>query len=59
MTDFFNGLASLFQKSFRLLENLNGNFNKTIIIIGAIACCIWIWRMAQYNKEAEQKGTLK
>lgn len=52
-------LGDLFQWSFDVMRGGNRNVNILFIIIGIIGTCYWLWRQAQYNKEAEQNGTIK
>lgn len=57
--EFITGLGDLIFSSFAILEMLGNSFNYLIMLVGFIMMLGWIRRMAQYNKEAEQNGTLK
>lgn len=59
MTDVFYAIGRFFQWIFRFMNHLGNVPNLLIIIIGVIAICIWIWRMSIYNREADERGTLK
>jgi hypothetical protein len=52
-------LQQCFEWSFRVMEGPNRNVNIVFIVIGAIGMIYWLWRQTQYNKEAEQNGTIK
>ena len=58
-TDLMYATEKLFRASFRVLEKLNMNTNKVLFFIGAVAAILWIKRMMEYDREAEQNGTLK
>lgn len=58
-TAFIEAIGALFTESFKLLTALGNGFNWFIIVIMSILAVIWIKKMADYNKEAEQNGTLK
>ena len=57
--EFIEGLGELASSSFVILEMLGNNFNYLIIAVGFIMMVGWVRRMAQYNKEAQENGTLK
>lgn len=59
MTDIFNAIGNFFLCLFKGIDKLGNTPNVILIIIAAIAMCIWIWRMGVYNKEAEERGSLK
>ena len=59
MTDFFYLIADFSQMVFRFMEKIQGLPNRTFMALGFVAFVIWIKRMAQYNKEAEEAGTSK
>lgn len=56
---FMEGLGDLVAQSFLLLEAIGNSFNYFMIGVGFILMVIWVRRMAQYNREAAQNGTLK
>lgn len=58
-TELMSSLQAFFEWSFRLMEVPNRNVNILFIIIGFIGVIYWLWRQTQYNKEAEQNGTIK
>ncbi|MDQ3192834.1 MAG: uracil phosphoribosyltransferase [Bacteroidota bacterium] len=59
MNELIYGLGELFQESFKVLEALGNIPNYIFIVIGFILLFYWIKEMAKYNREAEEKGTLK
>ena len=59
MTAFFYACGDFFQAIFRYMPKLGNIPNITMIIIGFAAFSLWVRRMARYNKEAEEQGTLK
>lgn len=59
--DFIEWLGELMLDSFgllRLLADGHNFFNWVIIVIMAILAVVWIKKMGDFNKEAEQNGTL-
>lgn len=58
-TGLMTDLQHCFEWTFRLMEGPNRNVNIVFIIIGIIGTGYWLWRQTQYNKEAEQNGTVK
>jgi hypothetical protein len=59
MRELVYGLGDIFQKTFEILPVLGNIPNVFFIIIGFILLFYWIKSMADYNREAEEKGTLK
>ena len=59
MNDLFYGIAHLFGKCFRIIEKFHNKPNVLLIIIASVAMLLWLNRMAKYNKEADQNGTLR
>jgi len=57
--EFIAGLGDLVASSFVILEMLGNNFNYLIMAVGFLMMLGWIRRMAKYNKEAAENGTLK
>lgn len=57
--EFIEAIGDLIQWSFGILRVLANNFNWLIIAVMAIMTVIWVRRMAGYNREAKQNGTLK
>jgi len=51
--------GDLFQWTFRLMEGPYRNMNIMFIVIGAIGAIYWLWRQSNYNRDAEQQGTIK
>lgn len=58
-TEFMYGTGRAFQKIFEWMEGLANLPNVLIIISITLSVIIWVWMMAKYNREAEEKGTLK
>lgn len=58
-TQFMLDIQKCFEWFFRLMEGPNRNVNILFIVIGFIGVIYWLWRQGQYNKEAEQSGTIK
>ena len=52
-------LGHFFQWTFRLMEEPNRNMNILFIVIGAAGALYWLWTQNNYNREAEQSGTIK
>jgi hypothetical protein len=52
-------LGDLIESTFFLLESSGNKMNVLIIIVGSIACAMWIKQMAKYDQEAKEKGTLQ
>lgn len=59
MNELIYGLGELFEKSFKILPVLGNIPNVIFIITGFILLFYWLREMAKYNREAEEKGTLK
>ncbi|GAB5539444.1 MAG: hypothetical protein Salg2KO_15470 [Salibacteraceae bacterium] len=57
--DILEPIEMLFQWTFGLLEALGNGFNWFIIVIMSILGVIWIKKMADFNREAKNNGTLK
>lgn len=51
--------GDLIQWSFGILETLENKFNWAIIGVMSIMAIIWIKKMADFNREAKENGTLK
>jgi hypothetical protein len=51
--------GDLIQWSFGILEALENKFNWAIIGVMSIMAIIWIKKMADFNREAKENGTLK
>ena len=51
--------GEFFQWTFDLMKEPNRNINILFIVIGAVGALYWLWRQNNYNKEAEQAGTIK
>ena len=58
-TAFVEAIGDLFTQSFAILRFLGDGFNWFIIVIMAILGVVWIKKMADFNREAEENGTLK
>lgn len=52
-------LGDFFEATFKILPKLGNMPNNLFIILGFILVIFWVSQMAKYNKEAEEKGTLK
>ena len=59
MNELIYGLGELFQASFKILTTLGNIPNYIFIVIGFVLLFYWLKEMANYNSEAEKKGTLK
>jgi hypothetical protein len=59
MTNVFNGIGKFCQAFFPYIQKLGNVPNVFFIIVVSVSIILWVRRMAQYNKEAEQNGTLK
>jgi hypothetical protein len=59
MTDIFYALGDFLQETFKILPVLGNLPNVIFIITGFILLFYWLREMANYNREAEEKGTLK
>lgn len=58
-TDFIFTLADLIQSTFGILESLGNLPNVLVVILGFAGVGLWIKMQADYNKKAEQDGSLK
>jgi flagellar biogenesis protein FliO len=58
-TAFVEAIGDLFTQSFAILRFLGNGFNALIAVIMFILAVIWIKKMGDFNREAEQNGTLK
>jgi hypothetical protein len=59
MNDLIYGLGDFLLETFKILPVLGNLPNVIFIIIGFILLFYWLREMSNYNKEAEEKGTLK
>lgn len=63
MTDFIYWLGEFFYTIFKPLEWLGEmpyfNLNVAFILLGFVGLFIWLKMQANFNKEAQEKGTLK
>ncbi len=59
LNDLLEPIVELFSWTFGILEALGNSFNWIIIAIISIMGIIWIKKMADFNKEAKENGTLK
>jgi hypothetical protein len=59
LNDILEPIVALFDWTFGLLEAAGNGFNWLIIGVISILAIIWIKKMADFNKEAEENGTLK
>ncbi len=57
-TEMILGLGDFLLWSFKLLPILGNNFNWLIILVGVVMGAWWIRKMVQFDREAEQNGTL-
>jgi hypothetical protein len=57
--EFVDTIGQLFTDSFAILRFLENGFNWFIIGVGLILMVIWVKKMFDYNKEADQNGTLR
>ena len=58
-TAFIEAIGDLFTDSFAILRFLGNGFNWLIIVIMFILGVVWIKKMSDFNREADQNGTLK
>ena len=56
---FWKWVQGLFESYFGLMDLPNRNVNILFIIIGFVGAIYWIIRQIDYNKKAEQQGTIK
>ncbi|NQV51871.1 MAG: hypothetical protein HQ500_01745 [Flavobacteriales bacterium] len=56
---FIEWIGELFTDSFALLRFLGNGFNWVIIVIMAILGVIWVKKMGDFTREADQNGTLR
>jgi hypothetical protein len=59
MTDVFNGLGHFFQWSFRFMKGLGNTPNVFFWLVIISLIVVWLRMQAKFNKEAQEKGTLK
>ena len=59
MKDILFALGDLFEATFEILPVLGNLPNIIFTIIGFILLFFWIRMQHRYNREAEEKGTLK
>lgn len=59
MTDFFYWLGDVFIAFFDLFEKLENYPNYLFVVVGFIGLFIWLNMQKNYNKKAEQEGSLK
>lgn len=52
-------MSFLSQNRVKLGKKLGDVPNVFFIVVCGVAIVLWVRRLAQYNKEAEQNGTLK
>ncbi|GIV41141.1 MAG: hypothetical protein KatS3mg034_0451 [Vicingaceae bacterium] len=57
--DFIYGLGDAIASTFVILKTIGPLMNALCIIGGFAGIAIWLKMQADYNREAEQKGTLK
>jgi len=58
-TGLWTRTGDLFEGSFSVMDGPNRNMNILFIVIAAIGALYWLWRQNNYNREAEQNGTIK
>lgn len=62
MTDFIYGLGEFFYTIFGLLRFVGEMFinpNVIFIVLGFVGLFIWLKMQAKFNKEAQERSTLK
>ena len=59
LNDILEPIVALFDWTFGLLEAVGDGFNWLIIGVISILAIVWIKKMADFNREAEENGTLK
>ncbi len=51
--------GELIQSSFGILKSLQNLPNKFFITTLSVLFLWWVWKMAKFDKEAEQSGTMR
>lgn len=59
MTDVFNGIGNFFQWTFHFMKGLGNGPNLFFWLIIAALVITWLRMQTKFNKEAQEKGTLK
>ena len=59
MTDVFNATGKFFQWTFHFMKGLGNGPNLIFWLIIAGLIITWLRMQTKFNKEAEEKGTLK
>lgn len=59
MTDFIYWLGDVFFAIFELMEKLGNIPNYLFITLGFVGLFVWLNMQRQYNKKAQEQGTLK
>jgi hypothetical protein len=59
MTDIFNGTGKAFQWGFQAMKPLGQAPNVIFWIIIVSLILVWLRMQSRFNKEAQEKGTLK
>ena len=58
-SDIVYAIGDLIESTFVVLEAGQNHVNTAFIILGFILLAYWLRRQANYNKKAEENGTLK
>lgn len=58
-TELIYKTGDLIASSFGIMESLKNSPNVVFITILSVLFLWWIWKMAKYDKEAEQSGTMR
>lgn len=58
-TELVNNTGELIQSTFVILESLNNKANILFVLGGIVFFFGWIWKMNQYDKEADRNGTMR
>jgi hypothetical protein len=59
MTDVFNGTGKAFQWGFQFMKGIGQAPNVFFWIVIVSLIIVWLRMQGRYNKEAQEKGTLK
>jgi hypothetical protein len=59
MTDIFNGTGKAFQWGFQFMKGIGQAPNVFFWIVIVSLIIVWLRMQSRFNKEAQEKGTLK
>lgn len=58
-TEATNKLGEAIESTFPIMKSLNNTPNIIFITVMSVLFLWWIWKMAQYDKESEQSGSMR